>query len=463
MKKVLVIGLDCADPKLVFDLFKDELPNLRALMKEGIWGELESCIPPITVPAWSSMMTSKDPGQLGFYGFRNRRDYSYNGLYFANSSSVREDTVWDILSRKNKRVILLGVPQTYPPRSVNGLMVTSFLTPSTKGQYTYPPELRAEIEQVADGYMLDVENFRTENKKQLLEEIYLMTEKRFRVARHLLTAREWEFFFLVEMGVDRIQHGFWKCFDPQHIKYEPGSEYKHAIKNYYRYLDKEIGTLLALIDRENTAVLVVSDHGAKRMDGGICINEWLMTNGYLTLKAQPKGSTPISKAQIDWERTSAWGEGGYYSRLFLNVKGREPSGIIPAADYEKVRDRLIEELESLGDEKGDPIGTRVYKPSAIYRTCNGIPPDLIAIFGNLYWRSVGSVGLNTVHTFENDTGPDDANHAQQGIFIMSPENPGAKGKNLEGLQIMDVAPTILELMGVGIPADMQGKIIRGKV
>jgi predicted AlkP superfamily phosphohydrolase/phosphomutase len=145
-KRVFVIGLDCAPPRLVFDEWKAQLPNLARLQEEGIWGKLESCIPPITVPAWSCMLASKDPGQLGFYGFRNRADYSYEKLAIANASSVRQPRVWDLLSQSGKQVILVGVPQTYPARPVNGAMVTCFLTPDTKSPYTYPPSLKEEIE-----------------------------------------------------------------------------------------------------------------------------------------------------------------------------------------------------------------------------------------------------------------------------------------------------------------------------
>jgi predicted AlkP superfamily phosphohydrolase/phosphomutase len=198
------------------------------------------------------------------------------------------------------------------------------------------------------------------------------------------------------------------------------------------------------------------------MDGGICVNEWLMREGYLALEEMPQKPTPIAKAKVDWNRTLAWGEGGYYSRVFLNVKGREPKGLIESRDYEKIRDELKKKLEALGDEEGRPIGTRVYKPEDLYKKVNGIPPDLIAIFGNLHWRSVGSVGLGKVHTFENDTGPDDANHAQQGIFIMSElsDNQGWKGLKLTDLQVMDVAPTVLHLLGMAIPEEMRGKVIR---
>jgi len=457
-KKVLVIGWDSAPPELVFDKFLDKMPNIKRLMDNGIYGDLESTIPAITCPAWMSMMTSKNPGKLGFYGFRNRKDYSYNAMSMANSTSVKEDTAWDVLTKAGKKSVIVGVPQTYPPKPLNGYMITSFLTPSNESQYTYPPELKAEVEMVSDGYMLDVENFRTDEKDQLLKEIFVMTEKRFKVAKHLMKTRDWDFFMMVEMGTDRIQHAFWKFFDKTHSKYEP-TKYESAIMDYYIYLDELAGKLIATAG-DDTTVIIVSDHGAKKMDGGICVNEWLIKEGYLTLKEYPKTPKPLRELEVDWGKTIAWGEGGYYARIFLNVKGREPKGIIPPEDYAKVRDELARKLEALGDENGNPIGTKAFKPEDIYPVINGIPSDLTVYFGNLYWRSVGSIGLGSIYTFENDTGPDDANHDQYGIFIMRDPDGKERGK-ISGLHLMDCAPTILELLDVNVPEDMEGKVING--
>jgi predicted AlkP superfamily phosphohydrolase/phosphomutase len=130
-KKVLVIGLDCVPPELVFEQWRDFLPNFRRVMNDGVWGTFESCIPAITVPAWSSMPTSKEFGTLGFYGFRNRSNYSYEKYTLANANLVKTDRVWDIFSRAGKQVITIGAPQTYPPKPVNGMQVGCFLSPST--------------------------------------------------------------------------------------------------------------------------------------------------------------------------------------------------------------------------------------------------------------------------------------------------------------------------------------------
>jgi predicted AlkP superfamily phosphohydrolase/phosphomutase len=454
-KRALVIGLDCAPPEFLFERWRDKLPNLGSLIERGRYGILRSCDPPITVPAWACMTSSLSPGALGIYGFRNRRDHSYDGLSIADSRSVRAPRVWDLLSSRGKSVIVIGVPPTYPVTPVNGVMISCFLTPDTEqAQYTYPAELKHEIKDLVGRYMVDVEDFRTSEKERLLAEIEEMTETRFRVAEHLLETRPWELFFMVEIGTDRMHHAFWRYSDPGHRLYEAGNPFEGAMLGYYRALDEKIGRLLRFADDE-TAVLVVSDHGAKRIDGGICANEWLQREGYLVLAQEPSEPTPLRPEMVDWSRTRAWGEGGYYCRLNLNVAGREPEGTVSADEFESLRGELKEKLEALGDDEGQPIGTTAYRPEDLYDEQNGIPPDLLVYFGDLSWRSIGQVGTGSVHVFENDTGPDDANHAPEGVYILAGDGitPGPG----EQRDLFDIAPTLLELLGEPVPSGMQGR------
>lgn len=130
---VLVVGLDGAPAGLVLERWRDELPTLRGLMERGAYGVLRSCDPPITVPAWTSMTSSRSPGALGLYGFRNRRDRSYGRAVLADSRAVRVPRVWDVLSARGRDVIVLGVPQTYPVSPVNGVMASCFQAPARDG------------------------------------------------------------------------------------------------------------------------------------------------------------------------------------------------------------------------------------------------------------------------------------------------------------------------------------------
>ncbi|HEV3122065.1 MAG TPA: alkaline phosphatase family protein, partial [Isosphaeraceae bacterium] len=299
--KVAVIGLDCAEPSLLFEQYADLLPNLTRLKRRGAWGLLRSCEPPITVPAWMSMMSSKDPGTLGFYGFRNRADHSYEKMTTATSLAVREPLLWDHLGAAGKRVILIGVPQTYPPRAVNGLLVTDFLTPSIESNYTYPAGLKTEIAALKDvhPYEFDVSDFRTPDKTKIRDALVRMTDKRFALARHLLVTEPWDFFMMVEMGTDRVHHAFWQYMDPSHHRYEPGNPYETVIRDYYVHVDTQVGRLLEVLPQDSH-VLVVSDHGAQCMVGGIAINEWLIQEGYLVLQEPPKGPSRLEALKIDW-------------------------------------------------------------------------------------------------------------------------------------------------------------------
>lgn len=456
-RKVLVIGLDCAPPELLFNGFVDGLPNLKKLLQHGIHARMKSSHPPITIPAWMVMSTSKSMGKLGLYGFRHRKPGTYNEILLANSYSVKEKTVWDILGEHGKKVIVIGVPPAYPPRPVNGYLISGFMTPSTEKDYTYPKELKKEIENLVGEYVPDIV-FRTEEKDRMLKQLHETTEKRFKVIEYLMENKPWDFLMFVEIGVDRVHHAFWKFFDKQHHLYQPGNKYENVVKEYYRLVDNQIGKLLKLTDK-NTTVIVVSDHGAKRMKGAFCVNEWLIKKGYLKLKKKPEKTVSLEKAEVNWGKTKAWGWGGYHARIFLNVKGREPQGTIHPKDYKKFRKQLIKDLEAIRGPNGEKWDTQVYTPEEIYPDGKGNYPDLTVYFDNLNWRSAGTIGYNSPYLSENDKGPDDAVHSHYGVFILY-DSSKEQGKKIEDINLLDVAPTILEVMRIPVPPDMEGKIVK---
>ena len=459
-RKVLLAGLDSAAPDLVFRRFGDKLPNFRRMMKKGVYGRLESCDPPITIPAWMVMATGKNPGRLGIYGFRNRRGYSYKDIWIASSMSVRERKLWDILAVRGIKSCLVAVPPSYPPTPINGWLVSGFLTPDTDREYTYPKDLKREIEALVEDYIPDVE-FRVEDKKGLIQQVYEMTEKRFEVIKHLVEAKDWGFFMFMEIGLDRVQHAFWKYFDEEHHLHVPGNEFQSVVEDYYVYLDRKMGELLSLLG-EDTVVLVASDHGAKRMKGAFCFNSWLIREGLLKLGRPIKEVTRLEDADVDWGRTVAWGWGGYYARVFLNVKGREERGIIDPAKYEKVREELVERIGEIKGPRGEVWRTRVLKPEEVFPECRGNPPDLMVYFDDLYWRSAGTLGQSHLYLPENDTGPDDAVHDKYGLFIYYDPKRDLGGVERE-LKITDIAPTVLKSMGMPIPRDMEGRPLSGSL
>jgi predicted AlkP superfamily phosphohydrolase/phosphomutase len=452
--KICVIGLDCCAPDVVFN--DERLVNIRRLMDLGLYGRLESVVPPITVPAWMCMTTSQDPGSLGVYGFRNRTDYSYEKLAFANSNSIKSHAIWDQLAREGKKSIIVGLPPNFPPRRINGISVGCFLTPdTTKDEFTYPPNIKTKINELVGEYPVDVKNFRTDRKDWLRDEIFAMSRKQWQVVKWLLKEQEWDYFHYVDIGLDRVHHGFWNYFDKKHVQYEPGNPYESVIPDYYLWLDEQIGSVMEMLDEE-TILLVVSDHGAQRLDGGIAVNEWLIKEGLLVLDEYPKEVTPFNKLKVNWAKTKAWSEGGYYARVFFNMQGREPQGVIPADQYAAFQDEMKAKFEAMLDDKGQPLNSLVFKPKELYQSVRNVAPDLIVHFGGLYWRSLGTVGYPDIHVQENDTGPDACNHAQFGMFLLAAANNPLSGE-YQGARLLDIAPTLLDLAGYEIPESMQGR------
>jgi predicted AlkP superfamily phosphohydrolase/phosphomutase len=456
-RRLMVIGLDSVPPEFLFDRFLPKMPRLSAFLKRARFGTLRSTDPPITVPAWAVMFTGMDPGSLGLYGFRHRRPGTYHEMYTPTPQTIVYPTVWDILSRMGRRVAVLGMPPGYPPPTVNGIYVSDFLTPDTATDFVTPASLGPEITRVAGRYDFDI-TYRADDAARVERDLFAMTEKRFKVARYLWQRERWDFFALHEIGPDRLHHAFWRYIDPTHPKHIPDPKYMGVADRYYAMVDRELGALWDLVP-DDVAILVVSDHGSQAMTGCFCINEWLIQHGYLTLRTAPKApGTAIEAADIDWSRTIAWGAGGYYARIFFNVRGREPRGILAPADLESTIQRLTRELAQVTLPNGSNLAAQVLRPSAIYRSTRGDPPDLMLYFGHLKWRSAGTIGHRSIFLDENDTGPDHAVHSFDGVFALA--DPGHPGSGpLPPQSILDMAPTLLKLLGAPVPAAVQGSPI----
>jgi predicted AlkP superfamily phosphohydrolase/phosphomutase len=473
-RRLVVVGLDGVPPELLFEKLLPELPTVRHLVSRGLSGPMRSCDPPITVPAWAVMMTGRNPAELGVFGFRERNGASYTDISLVTSASIKAPAVWDHLGRSGRRSCLFGVPPGYPPKPIQGIMVGCHLTPDHTSRYTAPPDVQEELEANAGPYIPDV-TFRSDNRDQVLEQLFEMTHQHAKLQRHLFKKERWDFFMGVEIGTDRIHHVFWKFSDPSHPKYTEHPRYSRAMTDYYRLIDQQLHELLSLLD-DDTRLLLLSDHGAKAMQGCFCLNEWLIERGYLTLTERPARVMKLEQAAVDWSRTVAWGWGGYYARLFLNVKGREPQGCVAPEDVERIRTKLLQELEAVTTPDGRPLGITVINPALK----GGVNPsgsqgasDLMLYFGDLSWRSAGTIGHGRLFLDENDTGPDDAVHSRHGIFLLydpkrtwgtrlpAPRSSGSSGSARQagltnGFGLPDVAPTILRLLDLPIPSEMAG-------
>jgi len=273
-------------------MWKDELPNLRKFMKDGVYGILESTIPPITCPAWNCFMTGKNPGKIGVFDFQQVQFNVRAAAKIVDSTSQEGSSLWEILSNYNKKIGVVNVPMTYPPTIINGFMVSGFSTPLSSRDYTYPPELLLELEKEFGKYEVDHDivfpEYKITGQEGFLEEVYYLEEKKLEVTKYLMKTYEWDFFIAVFMMLDRIQHNFWHYMDKNHPKYnkEHAKNYKNVIKNGYLKLDAIIGELLELIN-EDTIVIIMSDHGFGTHYGSFFSNVWLETHGLLRESVQP--------------------------------------------------------------------------------------------------------------------------------------------------------------------------------
>ncbi|HEY6879306.1 MAG TPA: alkaline phosphatase family protein [Polyangiales bacterium] len=447
----MLVGLDCVPPALAFDRYAHVMPNLTRLCARGSFARLRSTTPPITVPAWTAMISGRDPGELGLYGFRKRSPASY-ALTLADSRDVHVPRVWDLLAARGLRSTLIAVPPSSPPFAVQGELVSCFLTPDADAPHTYPAPLAGTLRARFGPYIPDVE-VRASAREGLEEALVAMTRQHFAIARYLWQTREPDFLMMVEIGPDRLHHAFYAELDPSHPRHDPDSVFAGIGERYYALLDRELGALLSLAD-DDTAVLVASDHGARPLRGAFRINEWLQREGLLTLREQRLG--PLDVRNVDWSRTRAWAEGGYYARVFCNVRGREPEGIVDESELPALVVRLAEQLRAVRGPNGEPWSNLVEPPSSLYRSVRGVAPDLIAIFAELDVRPIATVGSGALYADRDDRDADACNHDMHGIFALAGAGVTARGA-LTDCEIQDVGATVLALLDVPQPADWLGQ------
>jgi predicted AlkP superfamily phosphohydrolase/phosphomutase len=454
---LLVIGLDCAAPSLVFDRLRPYLPSLSSIASRGTWGPLRSTVPPITVPAWACMVSGRDPGELGIYGFRDR-EVGSRRLRTVTADDVREPRVWDVLGRAGKRSSVMYVPPTWPPRAIeNGEMVSCLLTPGPDAEHTHPRSLAGELARDCGPHVPDVE--RGASIDETIASLHDAAARHFDVAEHRLAARP-DFAMMVEIGTDRLHHAAWPALDPSDPRHDARSPLVRDARDYYAYVDGRIGRLVELAGRDAT-VMVVSDHGARPLRGGFRVNEWLRREGWLVTRGEPRPGSTLAEADVDWSRTRAWAEGGYYARIVMNVRERFGDGAISEVEREAEIGALSAAIEHLSDARGAPMRNRVVRPGAAFRAAKGSPPDLMVFFGDLDLRALAEVGGERLFVGPGEAGrglADGCNHDWDGMFAIAGPEVG-RGRR-DGASIHDVGATILRTLGVAVPEGWLGRDLR---
>jgi len=507
-ERVIVIGLDGATFDLILPWAAEgKLPNIARTLREGAYGILRSTVPPMTAPAWTTFMTGRNVGKHGIADFLLREPESYN-FRVVNASHRKTSTLWGYLSNLGKRVGVLNVPMTYPPEPVNGFLVAGMDTPSPQSPFTYPPTLREEILSRFPGYTIEVRAFpllfgHRRDPTRLVRELIRSEQERYRLGQFLRDRCPCDLFTVVFRSTDLVQHWFWKSMDPHHPHYEKGDgQYADAILEVYQHVDRLIGHYLL----EGSTLVIVSDHGAGPIgDRVVHLNTWLRDQGWLSFKPHRgrtlqkglwkawkyvRGSTPpvlrkvllrrflrvrqripsfFALSDIDWSRTLVYSL-EVRGTIWINLKGREPKGIVsPGTEYESLRDEVAKRLLELRDPvTGEPLVAKVYKREDLYQgPYLDLIPDLLPVWaGNPYApmllhgsfsRRDKAIEILTAEELAQ-LGRPNAGHRLNGICIFWGKGirPGA---HIEGARLQDVMPTILHLMGLPIPKDVDGRVL----
>jgi predicted AlkP superfamily phosphohydrolase/phosphomutase len=523
MQKVFIIGWDGATFDLIRPwVAEGKLPTIARILQAGSHGPLRSSMPPWTFPAWSSFMTGMNPGKHGIFDFTRRQPGKYE-VEFVNGGQRRAPSFWNILSRAGRRVVSISVPCTYPPEPVNGVMISGFDAPGLGGKTAradargmHPPELCDELNRQLGGHPMGAFIINEVNRGRPeigLDRMLQVVERKAATAKYLMQTRQWDCFMILFGESDGVGHHFWKyCDDKSPLFQQHDAGLRDSILRVYQALDRETGELMSRLPPDTT-VLMMSDHGfGGTGDWVIHPNCWLRERGLLQfrgraahwrsralegLKLRAVAVLPafvkrliyrvgrrslgslesrVRYGMIDWSHTQAYfEENPYYPTLWINLRGRQPKGIVePGREYEELRDRLISELAAWRHpETGDPIVQKAFRREEVYSgPCVEQAPDIVVKWGfhqgysyafklsskspDLHWiRQVNPHQPENLQFYSGKSGT----HRDDGIFLAIGPHVRA-AHTVHGARIIDLAPTILHLLDVPIPGDMDGRVLQ---
>ncbi len=510
-KRVLIIGLDGA----TFDLIlpwatAGYLPNLSRLMTEGYRSSLISTLQPLSAPAWVTFMTGVNQAKHGLFDFVQRRSGDY-ALEVTNASHIHAPTFYEIASQQGRRVITVNVPFTSPPRPVNGVVVGGPFAPALTRDMVYPSSYFEVVESIAPDYYIlpDYDSSAADPLSDYARKLFKGITLRERVVLYLLESEPWDLFQVVFMAPDEAQHTYWK------FQQDEQSGYDYVIRDVYRRIDQAIGKILKQIandgDDRATVVIVMSDHGGGPLHLMVNLNRWLSDAGYLSFQASSttdpwirvkgrlleavahtyrryvparvrldlrtklgierfdrlKGNleSALLASSINWKQTRSYSQGSG-GNIFINLKGREPEGIVePGAEYEQLCQEIAERLMRLVDpETGKPVVARVHRREELYKgPFLEQAPDLI-----IEWRDYSYWGrgrydsqspiFETQERFDMSDQPLSGAHRMEGILLAHGEGIRSSTEG-EAAQLVDLAPTILGLLDLPIPRYMDGTVL----
>jgi predicted AlkP superfamily phosphohydrolase/phosphomutase len=509
--KVFVLGLDGATWDLLDPLFElGLLPNLARLQQQGTWGHLQSVFPPLSPVAWTAVMTGKNSGKHGVFEFLEYRHNPLGGQ--VNSSrAIQADLVWEIAARYGKRSVVGGVPLSYPARPADrfpGFFLGDFLSPSSAHDFASDPRVFAELERVVGRYRpWSTAVHDGGNEAAVLADLTAFLDQHLKAIQFLMKRCDWDLFLFDVMATDRLQHELWHVWDLTHRAARGRQAELAALRPklvaFWQLLDREVGAIESQLPGD-TAFLIMSDHGFGPIEHYVNFNVWLLDQGYISLdrsfyvqqkhwfhrrgvspawlygvmknlglgsyrvsrfRGKQKGlldrigeSLFLSRRHIDWSRTRAYAQGNF-GQIFLNLKGRQPNGCVAPEDVRFLLDDLKAALRGIPHpETGKPLVAHVYERDELYHGPHAaLAPDLTVVLDDWRYRTIGLHDFATHRVISPAFGPT-GDHRMEGILIAS--GPSIRsGDQLLGARLLDIAPTVLHLLGAPVSSDMDGRVL----
>ena len=419
--RVAFFGIDGVPYSLIADN-EETFENLHAIASGG---SIDSIVPPESSACWPALTTGVNPGSTGVYGFQDREIDSYE-TYVPMGQDVQATRLWSRVDDAGGEATVMNVPVTFPPDRDIQRMVSGFLSPGVE-KAAYPDELRETLE--ALDYKIDVNAKlgHKDDKEAFIEDAHRTLDARFEAFKRYIEADDWDLFFGVFMTTDRVNHFLFK-------DYAEDGEYKQEFLEFYAKLDDYLGELRGMLD-EKTTMVVASDHGFTSLDYEVKCNVWLEEQGWLSFDDDHDSLGDIAADTRAYSLIPG--------RFYINLEGREPRGSVPEEEYEAVRKELKDDLESLEGPEGRPVADRIVtKEDAFRGDHDEIAPDLVVIPNDGFDLKSGFRGGDAVF----DTGPRNGMHSfgNASLFV---DDDGAK---IEGADLYDIAPTVLELLDIDI-------------
>jgi len=405
----VILGIDGIPFELMNSLSdKGVMPNFKELKNSYYFKEMKSSIPHISSVSWSSIITGKNPGEHGIFGFTELIPGTYS-LSYPNFNTLKSKAFWH--QEKEKKHIIINVPATYPAKKLNGIHIAGFVALDLE-KAVYPKTCIPSLKQL--DYVIDIDSnlAHKQSKDILFDELMRVLEIRKKAYQLFWNKLDWHNFMVVITSTDRFGHFLWNTYADSENKW-----HLRALQ-FFQKIDDFIGDIKDKL-KENDNFLILSDHGMEETKQNMNLNTYLEQEGFLKLSDKHKNYNRIAKGTKAFVLDPG--------RVYLNKKGRYPNGSVSKLEEKDIIEELKKKFYDLKYQNQRVIRT-VHEKNEIYNGANiDKAPDLV-ILENSGFRPKGGIGKNNIFEEDNLSGM----HNDSAFLFINKEI------NLESPKVQDV-------------------------